>query len=346
MRVGLMWRGDANAPAPAPAETRFRAIFDAFAARDVAAEPVVYDDAIADRVRAQLRDLDAVLVWIDPIVRGQDRSILDALLREVADAGVVVSTHPDVIDAMGTKQVLYRTRQLPFGTDTHLYASLDALRDEWPALLRSSGPRVLKQDRGSGGNGVWCVEIVRDAPASADIVVRVRSAQRGVPVAEMRFADFIAERGTYLRYFEAKGTFIDQPYCDRLAEGMTRCYVVVDRVAGFGHQYVTALLPPPAGSDVPPDPEPRLYFGPDEPRFQRLRAVMESSWIALLQTQTGVERTRLPLLWDADFLLGPPKQGGEDYVLCEINVSGVYPMPDAAIVPLADATIDRVRGRA
>jgi hypothetical protein len=58
-------------------------------------------------------ELDAVLVWVDPIVRGQDRRVLDALLRDVAASGVVVSAHPDVIDAMGTKEILYRTKDLP-----------------------------------------------------------------------------------------------------------------------------------------------------------------------------------------------------------------------------------------
>ena len=37
----------------------------------------------------------------------------------------------------------------------------------------------------------------------------------------------------------------------------------------------------------------------------------------------------LPLLWDANFLLGPKDNYGKDtYVLCEINVSSVYPYPE------------------
>ena len=44
--------------------------------------------------------MDAVLVWVDPIVGGEDRSTLDALLREVAASGVYVSAHPDTILAL------------------------------------------------------------------------------------------------------------------------------------------------------------------------------------------------------------------------------------------------------
>ena len=344
MRVGLLWRGDPAAPAPTPAQTRFRRIFEAFADREVRAEPVVYDDAVADRLGARMLELDAVLVWVDPIVRGQDRRVLDALLRDVAASGVVVSAHPDVIDAMGTKEILYRTKDLPWGTDTHLYGSLDALRDEWPAVLRSSGPRVLKQDRGSGGNGVWRVELIRDGRPFGGALVRVQSAARGAPVEEMHFADFVEQRRAYLQYFAGRGTFVDQPYCGRLAEGMTRCYMARDRVAGFGHQLVTALLPPPGGAITPPDPEPRRYYGPEHPEFQRLRQLMDSGWIALLLRAAGLRRASLPAIWDADFLLGPRAPTGEDtYVLCEINVSGVYPIPDESVPLLVDTTIDSIR---
>ena len=51
-----------------------------------------------------------MLVWVNPIEQGLDRSKLDPLLREVADAGVWVSAHPDVILRMGTKEVLFDTR--------------------------------------------------------------------------------------------------------------------------------------------------------------------------------------------------------------------------------------------
>jgi hypothetical protein len=44
----------------------------------------------------------------------------------------------------------------------------------------------------------------------------------------------------------------------------------------------------------------------------------------------------LPVLWDADFLLGPRTDTGEDsYVLCEINCSCVTPFPPAASAVLA-----------
>jgi hypothetical protein len=139
---------------------------------------------------------------------------------------------------------------------------------------------------------------------------------------------------------------IDQPYQSRLGDGMIRCYLVHDRVAGFGHQLVTALLPPPAGTIESPAPPPRLYFGPSKTEFQALRAKLESEWVREMQRLLDLEVTSLPALWDADFLYGPKDQSGEDtYVLCEINVSSVSPFPDEAMQPLADAVFQALDQR-
>jgi hypothetical protein len=44
----------------------------------------------------------------------------------------------------------------------------------------------------------------------------------------------------------------------------------------------------------------------------------------------------LPVLWDAVFLLGTKSaEGADNYVLCEINVSSVYPFPPSALPPLS-----------
>src|SRR5262245_46691153 len=157
-RVAILWRGDEAARRSATRETsRFKAMFAALAEVGVDAEPVVYEDDVRDAVRARLATLDGVLVWVNPIHDGRDRGKLDALLREVAARGVWVSAHPDVILKMGTKEVLHRTRTMSWGCDTALYRTAEAMRAELPARL-ATGPRVVKRNRGNGGQGVWKVE--------------------------------------------------------------------------------------------------------------------------------------------------------------------------------------------
>ncbi len=336
-RVGVLWRADRQTSL---SESSYGPVGAALAARGLSVEGVPYTDEAVDDVRQQLLALDGVLVWVDPIAGGKNRATLDPLLREVAARGVWVSTHPDIIMKLGTKDVLVTTRDLPWGSDCYLYATPTELAAQLPARL-ALGPRVLKQHRGNGGNGVWKVELLgQPEVVDSRLRVQVLHAQRGSSLESMRLDEFIDRCAGY---FANAGCLIDQPYQTRLADGMIRCYIVGDRVAGFGHQFVTALLPPPEGTIQSPAPPPRLYYGPAKPEFQRIKAKLEGGWIQEMQRVLGIAVADLPVLWDADFLYGPKDAAGDDtYVLCEINVSCVSPFPDEALAPIADAVAQRL----
>jgi hypothetical protein len=133
-KVAILWRGDLQARRNAtPGNNRFHRIFEELAEVGIHAEPAVYDEDFADEVREQLLGADGVLVWVDPIHQGKTREALDPLLREVASRGPWVSAHPDVILKMGVKEVLYRTKDLGWGTDTHLYRGSAEFRQAFPA---------------------------------------------------------------------------------------------------------------------------------------------------------------------------------------------------------------------
>src|SRR5580693_9528540 len=140
-KIAVVWRGDAAArKAATPQNNRFYRIFEELTAVGIHAEPAVYDEAFVGDVREHLLAADGVLVWVDPIHQGKTRESLDPLLREVAARGPWVSAHPDVILKMGVKEVLYRTRHLGWGTDTHLYRGAAEFREVFPARLQI-GPR-------------------------------------------------------------------------------------------------------------------------------------------------------------------------------------------------------------
>ncbi|MBG9390570.1 Cj0069 family protein [Caenimonas sp. DR4.4] len=337
-RVALLYPGDRAARNRCdPAESRFAALFDAFAAAGIAARPAVYHDDFADEVEAQLHAVDVVLVWCNPIEGGRRRDVLDAMLRRVADAGVHVSAHPDAILALGTKDVLVASRDLPFGSDVHRVDSLAQLESELPQRLLG-GARVLKQHRGQSGAGVWRVE--RDAADST--LLKVRHAQRGSEEERLAWPAFLQRMAPYFEPASG-GHMIDQAWQPRLVDGMVRAYLVRDRVGGFGVQAVNALYPA-TGAEPPPLPGPRLYYGADLASCQGLRASLESGWVELLRERVGLARERLPLLWDCDFLLGEPDAQVERYVLCEINVSSVSPFPPSAIPLIVSAVQAQLAG--
>jgi hypothetical protein len=337
--VALLYPGDrAMRDRADPSESRFLPLFDAFAAAGIAAAPAVYHDDFADEVEAQLRRCSVVLVWCNPVEGGRRRDRLDAMLARIADDGVVVSAHPDAILKLGTKDVLFDTRDLPFGSDVHRVDSLAQLQAELPVRLRR-GARVLKQHRGHSGIGVWRVEQTNGA--SDPGLLRVRNAQRGSEEELIELAALLDRLAPYFAPANG-GHMIDQAWQPRLVDGMVRAYLVGDRVAGFGHQAVNALFPAAPGQPAP-QPGPRLYHGPDLPQFQGLRSRLETEWIEMLRERVGLPRDRLPLLWDCDFLFGESAaDGAERFVLCEMNVSSVAPFPPSAIAPLVAAVGARV----
>ncbi len=49
------------------------------------------------------------------------------------------------------------------------------------------------------------------------------------------------------------------------------------------------------------------------------------------------------MIWDADFLYGPRDSAGADsYVLCEINASSCFAIPDEAPAAIAGTVRDRL----
>ena len=91
---------------------------------------------------------------------------------------------------MGVKEVLYRTRELGWGTDADLYPSFEDFNERFPARLAAKGPRVLKQNRGNGGQGIWKVELATDVGPNPgpSTPVRILHAQRGSIPEELSLA--------------------------------------------------------------------------------------------------------------------------------------------------------------
>ncbi len=333
MKVGLLWRAEwdpFDAGAAAVEDSKLHGVFVAFSDLGVDAEPVVYSDETIDSVRTQLRGLDGVLVWVNPIEQGLDRSKLDTLLREVAAEGVWVSAHPDVVMRIATKEVLVDTREMSWGTDTRLYRSLRELADALPARL-AGGPVVLKQHRGMGGGGVWKVERAAD-PSN----VIVQHAAGGAPPETLSLSEFLARCEPY---FEGTGLMVDQPFQLRLPEGLIRAYLSQDRVVGFTHQFPRGLMPP----DAEARSSEKRWEPAEERRYAELRARVESEWVPELLRIAAVDTHALPVIWDIDFLYGQKTAEGEDtFVLCEINASSTFAFPDFAMPTVARAAVARI----
>jgi len=148
------------------------------------------------------------------------------------------------------------------------------------------------------------------------------------------------------QYFTGAGMLVDQPFITRVTDGMTRAYLVGGAVVGYARQHAAV----PSGNTMPVAadrvlglPSAKVMFAPETAAFRALRTRLEDHWVPELCALLGLGGTDLPVMWDADFLYGPPTGAiDETYLLCEINVSSVLPYPAGAPSAVAAAVRQRL----
>ena len=332
--VAIMIYGDTNSARNALTEEKYKDLAIAFSSEGFNVESVLYNDGSADKLSIELLKFDAILVWVNPIEQGNDRKKLDALLVEIAGKGCFVSTHPEVILKMGTKDVLYKTKDMDWGGDIKMYKSYDDFINRFPRSLQTSGTRVLKQYRGNGGNGVFKIK-----RSSKDNEVILTHATDGTQEKVLSKEDFNNE---FKKFFLNDGLLIDQEWNNNIVNGMVRCYLSGTKVAGFGYQEINALYELNNKTSLPGK---RYYFTENCGLFADLKEIMESKWVSDLQKNLSIDKSMLPVIWDADFFINKPTSNNvaEKYSLCEINVSCVSPFPPGAVTFIISETKTRIK---
>lgn len=332
--VALMIYGDANSNRNALTEEKYKDLANAFSSEGINIESVLYNDGAAAKLATELLKFDAVLIWVNPIEQGNNRAKLDALLAEISDKGCFVSTHPEVILKMGTKDVLYKTKDMDWGGDTKMYTSHRDFLNRFYESLKTSGIRVLKQYRGNGGNGVYKI-----AYSSAN-ELRLTHAMDGSVERNLLFTDFYNE---FKSFFLNDGLLIDQEWNKNIVNGMVRCYLTGTKVAGFGFQEINALYESNDKTHIPPGK--RYYFTENCGLFSDLKEIMQNKWVPQLQKKLSIAESMMPVIWDADFFINKPnsKKTNKKYTLCEINVSCVSPFPPSAIKFIVDEVKTKIK---
>jgi hypothetical protein len=359
--VAVVFRGADPVAVPSP---RLEPVRAALVARGLSVAPVPYVEGRAAETAAGLSTADGILVWVDPLSDDGDRSELDAVLRGAAEAGAWVSAHPDVVDRLGTKEVLVATRHLPFGCDVHLYRTPDQFHREFPDRLAAHGVRVLKASRGNGGRTVWKVRLsdgARSSGVGPDTVVVVQHARaRDGSSSRLRLGDLMQECEAAYGAWGGLGRLVDQEFVAGITRGIVRCYLVGGAVTGFARQYPAGARPlgplevdtarGPSPEAVMGLPSPKTMYPPDEPVFSGLRRRLETEWVPGMTEVLDLAVDDLPALWDVDLLLADaddsgPYAAGCRPVLCEVNASSVSPFPPEAPARIAAHVSRALEGR-
>jgi hypothetical protein len=333
--IALMIYGEPGSARNVFTEEKYKKLAAYLVEQGLSVESVLYHHSVSGKLEKELTKYEAILVWVNPVEQGHDRTVLDAMLMNLSAQGIFVSAHPDTILKIGTKEILYRTKDEEFGGDVKLYPSFENFKLKFLLSGKATGIRILKQYRGNGGNGVFKI----DASHFESNRISVTHAASGDKDDRMSVEAFFS---SFENYFNKHGMLIDQEWNSNIVNGMVRCYMCGAKVAGFGYQEVNALYPVCNG--VYKKPGQRFYYSENCGLFSDLKEIMETRWVPRLQEITGIETAMLPVIWDADFFINKTNADiiAEKYSLCEINASSVSPFPESAVPYIAEEIRKRI----
>ena len=325
--IALLLYGSEASPKDAFTDEKYKDLAAALIDAGFKVTSVLYNDGKAKELEESLLEFGAVLVWVNPIEQGTGRHYLDLMLRSIADKGVYVSSHPDIILKMGTKEVLYTTRDMDWGADTEIYHRYEDFKNNFLTSLSKYGIRVIKQYRGNSGNGVFKIYFTDSSEE------RIKVIHAPQPNEEKIFTrdEFHNE---FLKFFKDGGLLVNQEWIKGISNGMVRCYLTGSKVSGFGYQESNALCPQTNEKDSKARAvSKRFYFTEDCGLFQDLRKIMESKWIPELKKSHSISDELMPLIWDIDLFINDVNtiETEKKFSLCEINVSCVSPFPPSCI---------------
>lgn len=284
------------------------------------ADVIYYTDKDSAALCAKLKDsVDAVISRINPgnIPGGEENYF--KFLRSLGDAGVCIMPHPDVMINFGAKDALCKlndTGLVP--PDTLAYYTYESFVKEFPVTL-SITERVLKQNRGSTGEGIWRVVVVderkfpKNQALPLDTKIKCTEAKDN-HVEHHTLGKFMEFCKQYLIGFG--GQLVDMRFLPRIKEGEVRILFVGEKPIFVVHKK------PAEGADA---------FSAT--LFSGAKYVYSSpdNWphvINLFKNHIGtiyqrLEMQRAPLIWTADFILDWKPDGTDDYILGELNCSCV-----------------------
>eukprot|EP00932_Pfiesteria_piscicida_P017059 SRR837773.3959.p2 GENE.SRR837773.3959~~SRR837773.3959.p2 ORF type:complete len:394 (+),score=228.99 SRR837773.3959:83-1183(+) len=277
---------------------------------------------------------------------GGSQQKFDDGMRAIRKAGIQVWPSADVMEFMGAKDALCKVATLNIGLeDTLAYYTPEAFAEGFKKTMKFQ-PRVIKQNRGSSGEGIWiiklkdgkyCSEYGAESCEDGDVLELMEANDNHSE--EHTVAEFIEfccvgrtdksgewtskGQGKYLEGGkEAGGQLVDQRFCPRIVEGELRYNCVVDSLVGIIHK-----KPKEGGiSAVGGTGSIYTYYGPDEEKFKTLTTNFLERDLPKVMPALGLADEPVPLWWTTDFILASPEgtpEAEEKWIVGEFNCSCV-----------------------
>lgn len=227
--------------------------------------------------------------------------------------------HPDSMINFGAKSALVKLNKTALvPEDTWVYYDIPEFQKNFPISL-SHGVRVLKQNRGSTGQGIWRVEVEDERPHkvgdSLPLDTKIKCTEAFDNHVEHRLlGEFMNFCNDYI--VGENGMLVDMRFLPRIKEGEVRILMV-------GPHPIFVVHKKPA--DSADAFSATLFSGAkytyDSP--EKWKTLVDFFLETLPMIKQALDEKEVPLIWTADFIFDTDENGKDKYVLGEINCSCV-----------------------
>lgn len=293
-------------------------IVDALKKKGWNCEVIFFKDKDKDKIFEHVvKTADAYVSRVNPGSLPNGEGIYFDTLRKLSENGVLGMSHPDAMEGFGAKDALTKlTKTGLVPEDTFAYYTIEDFKKNFPITL-SKSPRVLKQNRGSTGEGIWRVEVLDkvEPGKKLDLKTKIKCTEAVDNHVEKRtLGDFINFCEKYI--VGKNGMLVDMKFLPRIKEGELRILLVgetpifvVHKVPAKGKDTFSATLFSGA-----------QYSYDDPSKYKELINKFKKSLPLIIKSLGNFD---IPLIWTADFILDYDQFGNDIYVLGEINNSCV-----------------------
>jgi len=302
--------------------------------QDISCQILFYVQDEHDKFFKVLSDFDAIVVRQNPgqiTAAGWDQSRFDKDMQKLVDKMPVWPT-PSVMEKMGAKDALCNIKEMDFGLpDTLGYYNPDDMKVGFKKTVAYQ-PRVVKQNRGSAGEGIWIVKLKngdycdsygkRTCSDGEMLILKEANDNHVEEHTVGEFIDFCVngrkEAGPKWtsqgmgKYFEggaeAGGQMVDQRFLPRIEEGEARFFMIGKELYGIEHYvYIGGV-----GGETK-----TTVYPPNAPEYAKTKAKLEKE-VPDIMKALSLDMNQLPLLWAADFI---PVDDTKPLVVGEFNCS-------------------------
>ena len=300
---------------------------------------------------------DALIVRINPGQLSQGttegtQQRFDALMNKYIEEGKLVWSSPKIQTQMGAKDALVKIGKLGCGLpDTLAYYDADALVKGFKSCCAYQ-PRVIKQNRGSAGEGIWLCWLW-DKAADTKVEIYPSKSLGEVSLDDDAYVKLMEMNDNHVEYHtlgefltfcvdgpsgagagewkatfpgqyfkggkEAGGQLVDQRFCPRIVEGEVRvltsgptCLQLVHKKPAEGG--ISAVLG--TGSTY-------TFYSPDEPKFAELKRKLFEEDLPKIMPALGLDGEPFPIIWTTDLIPYTDDDGKDQYTVGEFNCSCV-----------------------